>query len=101
MTMAEAHATMGARVVAIWRYSVKSMMGEELNATEVTEHGLLGDRAFALIDEETGKTASAKNPRRSPPRRSDGITAQGVRQRLRAAGLPLPDRWLTTRHRGR
>jgi MOSC domain-containing protein len=64
--MAEAQATMGARVVAIWRYPVKSMMGEELNGTEVTEHGLLGDRAFALIDEETGKTASAKHPRRWP-----------------------------------
>ena len=26
----------------------------------VTEHGLLGDRAYALIDVETGKVASAK-----------------------------------------
>jgi uncharacterized protein YcbX len=31
-------------VVSLWRYPVKSMMGEELNATEVTERGLLGDR---------------------------------------------------------
>ncbi len=57
--MAEAKGTLGARVVAIWRYPVKSMMGEELNATDVTERGLLGDRAFALVDEETGKVASA------------------------------------------
>ena len=63
--MAEAQATMGARVVAIWHYPVKSMMGEELNGTEVIEHGLLGDRAFALTDEETGKAAT-KNPRRWP-----------------------------------
>jgi uncharacterized protein YcbX len=54
------------RVTAIWRYPVKSMMGEELEATEVTERGLLGDRAYALIDSETGKVASAKNPRRWP-----------------------------------
>jgi uncharacterized protein len=54
------------RVVAIWRYPVKSMMGEELNATLVTERGLLGDRALALVDVETGKVASAKNPRRWP-----------------------------------
>ncbi len=54
------------RVVAIWRYPIKSMMGEELHATEVTERGLLGDRAYALIDAETGKVASAKNPRRWP-----------------------------------
>jgi hypothetical protein len=42
------------------------MMGEELNATEVTERGLLGDRAFALIDGSDGKVASAKNPRKWP-----------------------------------
>jgi uncharacterized protein YcbX len=61
----EAGATAG-RVVGIWRYPVKSMMGEELNASEVTPRGLLGDRAFALIDAETGKVASAKNPRLWP-----------------------------------
>lgn len=54
------------KVVGIWRYPVKSMMGEELNATLVTERGLLGDRALALRDTETGKIASAKNPRRWP-----------------------------------
>src|SRR2546425_1468431 len=31
-------------VVSLWRYPVKSMMGEELNAAEITERGLLGDR---------------------------------------------------------
>jgi len=51
-------------VVSLWRYPVKSMMGEELNATEVTERGLVGDRAYALIDMSTGKVASAKNPRK-------------------------------------
>jgi hypothetical protein len=40
------------------------MLGEELNATEVTERGLVGDRAYALIDISTGKVASAKNPRK-------------------------------------
>jgi uncharacterized protein YcbX len=40
------------------------MMGEELNAADVTERGLLGDRAYALIDQSTGKVASAKNPRK-------------------------------------
>lgn len=51
-------------VVGLWRYPVKSMMGEELNATEITHHGLLGDRQFALLDAETGKVAGAKNPRK-------------------------------------
>src|ERR671930_2118013 len=51
-------------VVSLWRYPVKSMMGEELKAAEVTERGLLGDRAYAIIDSSDGKVASAKNPRK-------------------------------------
>lgn len=51
-------------VLSLWRYPVKSMMGEELNATEVIEQGLLGDRAYALVDTATGKIVSAKNPKR-------------------------------------
>jgi MOSC N-terminal beta barrel domain len=53
-------------ITAIWRYPVKSMTGEELDASAVTEQGVLGDRAYALIDAETGKVASAKNPKRWP-----------------------------------
>jgi len=52
--------------VSLWRYPVKSMMGEELSAAEVGERGLVGDRAHALVDRETGKVASAKNPRKWP-----------------------------------
>ena len=51
-------------VVSLWRYPVKSMMGEELNATEITPGGLVGDRACALVDTSDGKVASAKNPRK-------------------------------------
>jgi uncharacterized protein YcbX len=51
-------------VVALWRYPVKSMMGEELNSSEVTDRGLLGDRQFAVVDRSTGKVGGAKNPRR-------------------------------------
>jgi len=40
------------------------MMGEELTAADVREVGLIGDRAYALIDNSTGKIASAKNPRK-------------------------------------
>ncbi len=42
------------------------MMGEELNAAEVMERGLVGDRAYAIIDSSDGKVASAKNPRKWP-----------------------------------
>jgi uncharacterized protein YcbX len=51
-------------VQSVLRYPVKSMMGEELTAADVREGGLIGDRAYALIDNTTGKIASAKNPRK-------------------------------------
>jgi len=54
------------RVVALWRYPMKSMQGELLNASAVGQRGLLGDRALALLDVETGKVASAKSPRMWP-----------------------------------
>src|SRR5712675_866556 len=57
------HARVGS-VAALWRYPVKSMMGEELNSCEVTDRGLLGDRQFAVVDRSTGKIGGAKNPRK-------------------------------------
>jgi uncharacterized protein len=42
------------------------MMGEELNSTDITERGVLGDRAYALVDTSDGKAATAKNPRKWP-----------------------------------
>ena len=53
-------------VTSLWRYPVKSMQGEELGAAEVTARGLLGDRAYALVDRADGKAATAKNPRKWP-----------------------------------
>jgi hypothetical protein len=42
------------------------MRGERLDRAEVTERGILGDRAYALIDVETGKVASAKSVKLFP-----------------------------------
>ena len=53
-------------IVSLWRYPVKSMLGEELNSSEVTKRGLLGDRVYALVDRSDRKVASAKNPRKWP-----------------------------------
>jgi len=55
--------TIGA-VAALWRYPVKSMQGEQLDSAEITAGGAVGDRAFAVVDAETGKVASAKHPRK-------------------------------------
>jgi len=51
-------------VEALFRYPVKSMLGEAIGSTAVGERGFLGDRAFALVDQATAKVVSAKNPRR-------------------------------------
>jgi hypothetical protein len=48
-------------LAGLWRFPVKSMRGERLEQAELTPGGLLGDRAFALIDTETGKVVSAKS----------------------------------------
>ena len=53
-------------LASLHRYPVKSMMGEALNAAQVTPRGLFGDRSYALCDAETGKVVSAKNPRKWP-----------------------------------
>jgi uncharacterized protein YcbX len=53
-------------VTALWRFPVKSMQGEKVEAADLREAGLVGDRAYALIDTETGKVMSAKNPRLGP-----------------------------------
>src|SRR6266545_5201501 len=53
-------------VRALWRFPVKSMLGEELAASDLSEGGIVGDRAYALRDRETGKVASAKHPKLWP-----------------------------------
>jgi len=53
-------------VGALYRFPVKSMMGEELNAVSIGSKGIVGDRLFALSDPATGKIASAKNPSKWP-----------------------------------
>jgi uncharacterized protein YcbX len=97
--MQEAAQAGAGTVVGLWRYPVKSMMGEELNGAVITERGILGDRRFALVDAATGKVAGAKNPRKwgdffafraayvEPPRA--GATLPAVR-------LTLPDGAIAT-----
>jgi uncharacterized protein YcbX len=90
-------------VVSLWRYPVKSMMGEELNATDVTERGLLGDRAYALVDSSDRKAATAKNPRKWP--RLFDFRATFIEPPRAAAKVPrvriaLPDGTIVTSDQG-
>jgi MOSC domain-containing protein len=50
-------------VTTLRRYPVKSMLGEDLEAGEVSAAGLAGDRRLAVVSRRTGKIASAKYPR--------------------------------------
>lgn len=81
-------------VAALWRYPVKSMQGEELNAAEVTTAGLLGDRRFAVVDQATGKVAGAKNPRKWPgffQLRATYVSPPLAGSALPAVRVTLPD----------
>src|SRR5438046_6791066 len=86
-------------VVSLWRYPVKSMMGEELNAAEVTQRGLRGDRAYALVDRADGKVATAKNPRKWPHLfdfRATFIDPAGIGAPAAPIRITLPDGTLVT-----
>lgn len=48
------------RVRELWRYPVKSMQGEQLDAVAVGELGVAGDRQWALVDTETGLSLTAR-----------------------------------------
>jgi len=56
--------TLVGKVASLWRYPVKSMLGEQLETVDVIPTGLLGDRAYALWDRQTQRIASAKNPKK-------------------------------------
>lgn len=53
-------------VAGLWRFPVKSMKGEPIEQAELTAQGLVGDRAYALIDVDTGKVVSAKSVKLFP-----------------------------------
>jgi len=70
-------------LLEIRRFPVKAMGGEPLRSVEVDVRGLVGDRAYAVVDRD-GKLASGKHSRRF--RRRDEVfefasrtTADGVR----------------------
>jgi len=48
------------RVAELWRYPVKSMLGERRDQIPITPRGTLGDRAWALRETATARIASAK-----------------------------------------
>ncbi|MGN6379574.1 MAG: MOSC domain-containing protein [Gaiellales bacterium] len=71
------------RVVALWRYPVKSLAGEAVRELAVDERGVAADRVWGLVD-RGGKIASGKTTRRF--RRVPGLLVHGAR--LGPGGVP-------------
>jgi uncharacterized protein len=86
-------------VVSLWRYPVKSMLGEELQTAQVRDHGVLGDRAYAVLDRTDGKVATAKNPRKWPNLfacRATCMESSGSRGEVPPVRITLPDGTVVT-----
>jgi uncharacterized protein len=90
-------------VAELWRFPVKSMAGERLEAAELTPGGIVGDRAYALIDVETGNVVSAKSVRLFPGILNCSARFAEPPQAGRAAPpvrIDLPDGQVATSERG-
>ena len=70
-------------IAELWRYPVKSMLAGTVSELTVTERGVLGDRAWALRDQRTGRIMSAKRV----PRRLQFRATYEVEPTMESAGL--------------
>ncbi len=51
------------KIQSLWHYPIKSLLGETQNKLDLNERGVVGDRHFAIADNQ-GKFGSGKNTRR-------------------------------------
>ena len=79
--------TVGA-VARLWRYPVKSLLGEPCDKVEVDARGIEGDRVYAIRD-AAGKIGSGKNTRRF--RQIDGLLSMRATYRGMAVEVQFPD----------
>ncbi|HET9733225.1 MAG TPA: MOSC N-terminal beta barrel domain-containing protein [Acidimicrobiales bacterium] len=77
------------RVDELRRYPIKSMLGETPDAVTLKPSGVEGDRVMALVDAETDKVVSAKDPRRWAALL--GCRASYIPGERPAAGVTMPD----------
>ncbi len=48
------------QVAELWRYPVKSLLGEQVDQIEVVRAGFVGDRRFGIVDVATGNVLTAR-----------------------------------------
>ena len=75
-------------VRALWRYPVKSMLGESCNSLAINRRGVVGDRLFAIRNTK-GKFGSGKNTRRF--RHIDGLLALQSSYQKNVPVIEFPD----------
>jgi MOSC domain-containing protein len=75
-------------VSALWRYPVKSMLGERCQHLDIGAHGAVGDRLYAVRDAE-GKLGSGKNSRRH--RRLEGLLGFTAAYKGEVPTITFPD----------
>jgi len=80
--------TLVGRVAEVWRYPVKSLVGERLAAAEIDARGVVGDRLWSVRDED-GKFGSGKTTRRFV--RMDGLLELSASYHADVPVLTFPD----------
>ena len=71
-------------VVGLWRFPVKSMQGERLDAAEITTDGIVGDRAYGIVDDMTELVLTARREPRL-------LEAAAAYRRDGSVTITLPD----------
>ena len=75
-------------ISSLWRYPVKSLLGENMHSLHVNYRGIVNDRAYAISNKE-GKFGSGKNTRRF--RRIDGLFSMSAASANGGVFISFPD----------
>lgn len=76
------------KISTLWRYPVKSLLGEKMIRVDIDSRGLCGDRAYALLTAD-GKLASGKDTRRF--KRIDGMFSLSAKTSEQGLAITFPD----------
>jgi len=76
------------KVDSLWKYPVKSLVGEKIETVVLNDRGLDGDRIYA-VSSTKGKLGSGKNTRRFT--RIDGLFAMSARTTKSGVSIKFPN----------